>query len=383
MQNDILNKLLDKYERSILSKRGSALNLKIEIKPKQILGQYGNSQYFKETLVLDAACDFLESRGYIFTRRDENFIKMIGLNLDHLQDAYIFIKRTPKERHQDSVRNILQDIDHPASQYLQDKLNRHESIARYVDIKDIKFLEDMFKLIKFIELTTEPISYRKASQRLFNDSKRLSSIERNTLNLLKDSKVISTSSNLFEISTIYKNKDFIYLKGSGRLSINKTNINLEDFKGGFALSTDDIYNIKWDTQTIPTVLSIENLTSFHDTYLTNTLIVYLAGYHNTLKETFFINLYENYPNANYLHFGDLDAGGFEIFYNLIHKTNIPFNTFKMNQETLLKYENYTKPLSQNDKTKLRKLYTQYQLPVIELMLQKGIKLEQEIIDVCY
>lgn len=381
MQKDILNKLLDKYERSILSKKGSALNLRIEIKPNQVFKHYGNSQYFKKILELDTACDFLESSGYIFTRRGEDLVQVITLNLDHLQDAYELIGRTPKKCHEDSLRRTLQTIEHPASQYLQDKLNNHESIARYVDIKDVKFLEDMFRLIHFIEHTTDPISYRKASQRIFKDSKRLETIETNTLNLLKDSKVIPASSTLFEISHIYKNKDFIYLKGFGSLSINETHINLEDFKGGFALSTDDIYNIKWHNKSIQTVLSIENLTSFHDTYLPDTLIVYLAGYHNTLKEDFFKNLHQNYPNANYLHFGDLDAGGFEIFYNLIHKTNIPFKPFKMDIETLKEYMDYTKPLSQNDITRLRRLNNKHQLEVIDLMLEKAVKLEQEIVDV--
>lgn len=80
---------------------------------------------------------------------------------------------------------------------------------------------------------------------------------------------------------------------------------------------------------------------------------------------------------------DLDAGGFYILEHLKRKTGIPFQMFQMDIETLKKYEDYAKPLTENDKKRLMQL-EKMELPdeerkLITYMLQKGIKLEQECI----
>ena len=80
---------------------------------------------------------------------------------------------------------------------------------------------------------------------------------------------------------------------------------------------------------------------------------------------------------------NLDAGGFYILEHLKRKTGIPFQMFQMDIETLKKYEDYAKPLTENDKKRLMQL-EKMELPdeerkLITYMLQKGIKLEQECI----
>lgn len=95
---------------------------------------------------------------------------------------------------------------------------------------------------------------------------------------------------------------------------------------------------------------------------------------------FLFKLYNYLGNqVKYLHFGDIDAGGFYIYLNLIQKTGIPFQTWKMDISTLKQYEMYTKPLTLNDRNRLLKLKEEYNQPVIDYMLKKNIKLEQEII----
>ena len=51
----------------------------------------------------------------------------------------------------------------------------------------------------------------------------------------------------------------------------------------------------------------------------------------------------------------------------------------MDISTLKQYEMYTKPLTLNDRNRLLKLKEEYNQPVIDYMLKKNIKLEQEII----
>ena len=118
----------------------------------------------------------------------------------------------------------------------------------------------------------------------------------------------------------------------------------------------------------------------YDLKLNDSLIVYLGGFHNSILNEFLFKLYNYLGNqVKYLHFGDIDAGGFYIYLNLIHKTGIPFQTWKMDISTLKQYEMYTKPLTLNDRNRLLKLKEEYNQPVIDYMLKKNIKLEQEII----
>lgn len=91
-----------------------------------------------------------------------------------------------------------------------------------------------------------------------------------------------------------------------------------------------------------------------------------------------------YPEAEYRHFGDIDAGGFEIYRDLCEKTNIPFQMYHMDLETLKKYEKYGKKLTENDRKRLQEIQNQKSLEeVVRYMLEHDVKLEQECIEVIF
>ena len=52
-------------------------------------------------------------------------------------------------------------------------------------------------------------------------------------------------------------------------------------------------------------------------------MIYLGGYHNSVRRKLLELLYQDFPKAEYLHFGDIDVGGFEIYRDLCRKTGIP------------------------------------------------------------
>ena len=96
-----------------------------------------------------------------------------------------------------------------------------------------------------------------------------------------------------------------------------------------------------------------------------------------------MKVYEKYPKAQYFHFGDIDAGGFLIFNNLIEKTGIPFIPYRMSVNELKQNHNL-KQLTENDKKRLKGLLLDSRFAlfkdVIEYMLDNNVKLEQEILD---
>ena len=48
-------------------------------------------------------------------------------------------------------------------------------------------------------------------------------------------------------------------------------------------------------------------------------MIYLGGYHNSVRRKLLELLYQDFPKAEYLHFGDIDVGGFEIYRDLLQK----------------------------------------------------------------
>ena len=130
------------------------------------------------------------------------------------------------------------------------------------------------------------------------------------------------------------------------------------------------------------VVTVENLTSFHDYEGTDDFVIYLGGFHNKVKRDFLMFLYEQNDGKKYLHFGDIDAGGFYILEHLKAKTGIPFKTLYMDVETLVKYKSQTKRLTQNDRQRIKNLLakTENYKDVLEYMLEQDCKLEQEVLD---
>ena len=113
-------------------------------------------------------------------------------------------------------------------------------------------------------------------------------------------------------------------------------------KGDIALSTATLKELDEIQVRGRRIVTIENLTSFHDYADRNDFIVYLGGFHNKTKRRFLLSLYEKNPDKEYRHFGDIDAGGFYILEHLKAKTGIPFRSMHMDVETLKKYSSLTK-----------------------------------------
>lgn len=183
--------------------------------------------------------------------------------------------------------------------------------------------------------------------------------------------------------------DYVYIKGEGELSFHKGSkavVELACLEQGIGISGDDVENIKVSGKgRVRKVITIENLTTFFRWWEKNSLIIYLGGYHNSVRRELLNRVYQELPDAEYLHFGDIDIGGFEIYRDLCEKTGIPFQTYHMGIWELKQYEDYTKRLTENDKKRLQALkkngwFGQRKImQVLEYMEEKDMKLEQEVI----
>lgn len=128
------------------------------------------------------------------------------------------------------------------------------------------------------------------------------------------------------------------------------------------------------------VITIENLTTFNTFNESDTLAVYLGGYHNSHRRSFIKKIYRDNPKAEYYHFGDIDAGGFYILLHLREKTGVDFIPYHMGISELKQYEDYTKKLTDNDVRRLTNLRNSEFSEVVNYMLEHNCKLEQEAFD---
>ena len=186
--------------------------------------------------------------------------------------------------------------------------------------------------------------------------------------------------------SVYHTPDYVYIKGKGELIFEDdpdSAIKLSCLKQGIGLSGADVGKIRIRKNSgIKKILTIENLTTFFRWKEKDSLIIYLGGYHNSVRRKLLELLYQDFPEAEYIHFGDIDVGGFEIYRDLCRKTGIPFKTYHMGIEELEKYEAYTQELTGNDRKRLEALIQKSESEgkdtrVLLYMKEKGRKLEQE------
>ena len=267
------------------------------------------------------------------------------------------------------------------------KISKNQKVE-YFDGKKQEFL-DLLTLVKLICTNEEEQFIRDFSVRHFLDSKRVEALANKAQALMYQYGEYQDRESVLEECGIVKTPTYVCLKGNGRMTLGGQVIDLSKLNGDMALSTTSLKELDKIEILGDCVVTVENLTSFHDYNGSEDFVIYLGGFHNTTKRKFLVDLYKQNSNKEYMHFGDIDAGGFYIYEHLKLKTGIPFKTLHMNVETLKKYSSQTKTLTQADRRRieslLKKLDDKYKGrkvnedygEVLQYMLDNNCKLEQE------
>ncbi|MDD7450908.1 MAG: DUF2220 family protein [Treponema sp.] len=216
------------------------------------------------------------------------------------------------------------------------------------------------------------------SVKLFNDSKKLETIESQIRSFLYRYGEYDDKDTVLEEHNILKTPTYVMVKGKGILNFGQT-IDLSKIDGDIGLSTKTLNQLCSVDLQGAEVVTIENLTNFHKFQPNNQLVIYLGGFHNSIKRDFIKRVDYCNPGTKFFHFGDIDAGGFYILEHLIKNTGIAFIPLNMNIETLKNHKTYWKPLSENDKSRLQKILelAPEHKDVLLFMLNNNCKLEQE------
>lgn len=393
----ILNKLLDSYESSLLSAGKNERTIHIEWRfTKKNLPAYfdeSSEEYVKIHILMQRLEDDKLIKIIWKDKKQGHIILKVQLNIENLENAYGYAKRVPKTdlvaENVEMLTEILENTDSNVARrfinYLLERFQENKSVKEFIELEHLEESRKLISTIQEIEKNQESLYLREFSIRTFQDSKAFEQIQSKVFHIFQRFDERCQNMEMGEWLSehnIYQTPNYVYLKGNVCIRIENKEIDVSLFKQGLGISGEDIEKIEIVKKAnIEKIITIENLTTFFRWQENNSLINYLGGYHNTTRRNLLNKIYQVYPKAEYCHFGDIDAGGFEIYYNLCERTKIPFQMYHMDLDTLQKYENYGKKLTENDKKRLQGMLDREEIKgLIVYMLERNVKLEQECID---
>lgn len=392
----VLYKLLDSYESSLLSIGENKRTVHIEFRfVKKTIPAYFDetSQEYEK---IHVHMKNLEEKQLIQIdwkgKKEGHIISRVRLNTDMLEAAYEYVHRVPKNdmilQNQQMLTGYIGQAATPVccsfAEYLLKRLEEHKSVKEFIQLEDIEGTRQLLDTVQTIEQNKTPLYIREFSVIHFRDSKAFEKMESSVGHVFRKFKADCGESGNEEILAeyeIYHTPNYVYLKGNACIAVGEERIDLSALKQGLGISGDDIGSVRFfDDTKVKQVITVENLTTYFRWSEEKSLLVYLGGYHNSIRRVLLQEIYSCYPDAAYYHFGDIDAGGFEIYRDLREKTGIPFKMYQMDLKTLQAYEDYGRPLTANDRKRLQDMSDREELrELIGYMLEHNIKLEQECV----
>ena len=401
-EEKILQALLDSYERSGLSRGENtvAVHISFPITKKTMTIYFDeNSLAYEE---IHGAAGHLEELGYTCSvwkgGRKNHILQKIVLCDERVDEIYRYLGRVPEKKKQQIQLQTLKELKGECAtliagkfiSWLIERLEQGKSVKEYLELENIEETRRLIRVITAIETNQKEIYIREFSVRCFGDSKELekkAGLIGKILRRFSDDYAEMDNDAILAEYGIYRTPNYVYVKGNGSLRVGEPDsyeVNLGNLHQGIGLSGEDLDSLEWLVDIpVKKVITIENLTTFFRWEESDSILIYLGGYHNAVRRKFLQKLYKVFPNVEYFHFGDIDVGGFEIYRDLCNRTGIPFQTYRMGIHELKQYESYTKKLTANDQRRLEVLLEKKEYetvwPVLKYMKEHGKKLEQESI----
>lgn len=390
----IVNAFLKKHYRRKAIHKNEEIHRRIDLPVDKILKNYSDYNVdLEEKELVDKAIKTLEAKGFITSSKlkfsdDYQKIYLVEDNIASLEDyAAKKLEITPRTFVVDELKSVIKEYrgkGEITDSYIDDLENKIMNRSIQLDFEKER---DTLKALLFLEKNEEFLYLREASMLIFGDSKYFENNCRQRvcqilLNFYeKNGEEIFEDENLLERFNVYDTDQNICIKGPVLIDVNGKQIDIDGLTGGVSFSIKDIDKIRSITVNCQRVMTIENKTSFLRMN-GECCYIYLGGFATKPQIAFIKKLISNNPDREYLHFGDIDAGGFWIHKKLCEQTRQCFDLFHMSRSDL-ENKDYTqclKLLTELDKKRLinlreEKLYSS----CINYMLDENVKLEQEII----
>lgn len=315
---ELLRKLISIYEK----RDANSSNFKNSVKIKLTKEKF--PKYFESIIEFDEAIKQLEKKGFIVVKKlpHDTVIDYISLNLEKVDEIKQLLGIDGVSVKRNLLLNELNKYDDEIIVKLRnniiDRINNNKSIKQYLTNEYI----DAIKAIHYLENLDHNVYERNASNYIFNDSKRLAKIKTQIESIYGDDNILEKKGIMFV-------KPYLYIKGEGIITINNQKINLNAVSNSIGIPIDKVDELSFEN--VYKVTTIENLTTFYD-YKSDGLIIYLGGFSSRSQIQVLKKIKE--ICTNFVHFGDIDYGGFTILNNLMEELNINIKTVNMDLDTL-------------------------------------------------
>lgn len=399
-QKTVLNELLNKYERSrsYLGENRVSQNFAVIVAKK--FPQYADDSEYDLFREINDSLLEIEEVGIIRLEYEKNgIIKKAVLANEKISECYSMLGRVPRRQKQESLLSVIDRIlsDRTDSRYQSLTLYLKEQQKRIARNRNVEFYDgDIEKYRQFLEMAAavleneEETYIRDFSIKLFHDSKTAEELRSKVQSMLYQYGESEEKEHILEENGIVNTPTYVYIKGCAEIVLGGQHIDLKNIRGDLALSSETLKDLSSVAVTGRKVITVENLTSFHDFNNSEYFVIYLGGFHNRTRRNFLKKVYDDNPGCSYFHFGDIDAGGFYIVNHLREKTGIGFKPVYMGKDTLEKFREFAKPLTQSDRKRLENLLEKYKdeddreyakicSEAVEYMLINNCKLEQEAV----
>lgn len=394
-EEKILTYLVENYRKSKKDSGDNKTNRRTQVKPEKLYRKYNaNDGDFEEISKLNQTVERLTKLGFVYSTK-ETFgtqIQCIFLVDECIHNAEQYLAErfgyVSKDMQIDKLRNLVDNYKNASPICEKECARLLENITERKVPKNIDELDDILKAVAFIEKNQEELYMREMSMKVYGDSKYFENVTLQPIcsMLRKYSKQDFGEGELLdEILLVYhiaREPQKLCIKGKAIINILGTEVDISGFSGGIEFQTSDLINIKSVKLMAPNFMTIENRTSYLRYSKDDVVVFYLGGYANRYQRDFIKMVYASNTDVCYLHFGDIDAGGFWIHHNLCEVTGANFELFSMSVDELenREFASCLHELSGNDRVRLQELMKNdvYE-DVIQYMLRNNVKLEQEIV----
>ena len=358
-EKKLLVGLVEGYRKSKKDTGENRTNRRTKLKPEKLYNKYhSNAGDYEKISAINDTVQKLKDKGFVTSEYESFGTDLTGIYLvddkideieEYLAEQYGYVSKDTK----------LQKLETLIREYENRSPICHEECGKLKIIlesrklpksieKSIEMLDDLFRVLSFVENNQKLMYIREVSMLVYGDSKYF---ENNTLEplctllqkyntvpipgqTLSDGEYI-LSDEILKKYHVFKEPQKISIRGKALIRMCGKDIDISGFDEGIEFIVSELSKIECVQLLATTFMTIENRTSYLRYKKENTVTFYLGGYANRDQRDFIRKIYESNPSVTYLHFGDIDAGGFWIHHHLCQVTGVPFGMFHMSFEELM------------------------------------------------
>jgi len=392
----ILEKLIAKYERSQAYKSRESQTRRILVKPSEFkkidFEAYDQKEAFINALIKLKSESVIE---YSWQRYEVgNLIDSVWLiqNPESISKAYGLAQIAVSYDQMEVLLKKLRTIEFVYYEWMnafkEELIEKFERTGKFGNLmtSDLKVNADLIECLIAIEkLALSSVHERVLSASVFGDSKYFqTTLKARLIPLIQRYNDVDEEEPL-QMVCLFSNPELIFYSGPLQLCVDSGVIDSSFLDQGSVIlgSYVDKINTITLSRKVDKIITIENRASYElliKVRPENALIVYHGGFASKLKRTFLAKLYHAFPGISFYHWSDIDLGGARIY--KILKNIIPdVKPLMMDSSVLQKYCNEAVPIEAPYRLKLTQMLSDEKdldvRGVVECILERGLKLEQE------